>query len=388
MNILFVQHGNYGQAWQSFRDGGPETYRDQRISVDYVSGLAQQHSVTVLALCDVVHDTELAPGLRSIGVVRADFDAAAVAALMQDVQPDLLICRSPVYSVLRAAGRRDIPTLACFADIFAPGGLRTRLRNRRLRQVLAGSNVVGVANHSLNASRSLARTVGVPPERIIPWDWSRISELGPVKTQVADATRPRLFFAGAMTADKGVGDCLSALRLLHDRGIAAELSLAGREKSGEWREMAARLGLQDAVHFLGLIPNTDVRRRMMAHDIVTVPSRHSYPEGLPNTLYEALASRSALVVSDHPAFEGRIGAGHACMEFAGSDPAALAEAVAQLCQDPALYARLSENAEKALDGLYFGIEWTALMDHFIADPANHGGWVARHALPVLEAAQH
>ena len=96
MNILFVQHGNYGQAWQSFRDGGPETYRDQRISVDYVSGLAQQHSVTVLALCDVVHDTELAPGLRSIGVVRADFDAAAVAALMQDVQPDLLICRSPV----------------------------------------------------------------------------------------------------------------------------------------------------------------------------------------------------------------------------------------------------------------------------------------------------
>ena len=46
---------------------------------------------------------------------------------------------------------------------------------------------------------------------------------------------------------------------------------------------------------------------MSAHDIVIVPSRHDYPEGLPMTIYEALAMRTPLVVSDHPMIKAGLG---------------------------------------------------------------------------------
>ena len=50
MNILFVQTGDYAEAWHSLARGEPETYRDQQASVAYVAGLAPAHQVTTLCL--------------------------------------------------------------------------------------------------------------------------------------------------------------------------------------------------------------------------------------------------------------------------------------------------------------------------------------------------
>lgn len=139
-----------------------------------------------------------------------------------------------------------------------------------------------------------------------------------------------------------------------------------------------------AASFIGTIPNEEVRRRMQQHDFVIVPSRHSYAEGLPNTICEGLASRSPLIVSDHPAFAGRLKPDRECAAFSASDPEALADCVARLCADQALYAALSANAPEALAGLHVGVEWRELMTMFLRDPRNSSGWVARHSLKALD----
>lgn len=122
---------------------------------------------------------------------------------------------------------------------------------------------------------------------------------------------------------------------------------------------------------------------MREHDVVIVPSRHGYAEGLPNTIYEGLASRSPLIISDHPAFRGRLAPEAECLVFEAEAPGALAAQLARLADDPVLYAALSEASERAVGGLYVGMEWEALITAFLADPEDKDGWVRENSLAGL-----
>ena len=57
-----------------------------------------------------------------------------------------------------------------------------------------------------------------------------------------------------------------------------------------------------------------------------------------------------------------------------------------MSRDAGLYARLSRNAEEALDGLYFGMDWVDLVTAFLDDPADRTGWVTRNSLAALDRA--
>ncbi|MBW4710795.1 glycosyltransferase family 4 protein [Roseobacter sp. YSTF-M11] len=358
-------------------------YRDQRHSVDAVAALAPTHSITVVAIHKQKHDLVLAPGLHSIAAPRAAFTEAFIADLFRRVRPDLFICRTPFVEVLAHAKKNSVRTLPVFADIFENTNLRMLVQNLRLRQVLTGAHISCVSNHSLNASRSMARALFYPARRILPWDWRRIEAVEPPKSALARPDQPRAFFAGKLTPDKGVDDCLVALGKVRAGGLDLSITFAGQGDLDSWKTRAEALGVAGSAHFIGTIPNTDVSTQMRAHDIVLVPSRHSYPEGMPNTIYEGLASRSPLVVSDHPAFRGRITDGQGCMVFAGSNPESLAATLKQLCGDQALYARLSANSETALNSLYIGIEWSHLITQFIADPENTSRWADPNSLKAL-----
>jgi len=372
-DVLFVQHGDFREAYQRFSAGAAETYRDQKTSVDFVAALAPERQVTVLTLGSEIYRTELAPGLFAVGMKRADMSAATIGMLMDTVAPSHVILRTPQLGFLQAALGRGCHVLPSFADIFHAGGLKRRWRHFKLRRALSHPLVPCVCNHSLNASRSLVSALGLRATRIVPWDWSRIPMAGPAKASVTDPAAVQLFYAGVLSEEKGVGDVLRALRVAADQGHHVSAALAGPGDRESWRAEAARLGIADQISFLGLIPNSTVRARMQSSDMVIVPSRHNYPEGLPNTIYEALASRSPLILSDHPAFAGRLIPGEQCLSYPAEDSVALAGCIGQLCTDPTLYGRLSQNASQSLDGLYVGLEWTKLIETFLQDPGSSTG---------------
>jgi glycosyltransferase involved in cell wall biosynthesis len=212
MRVLLFRHGDYGQAYGRFQAGEPESYRDQRHSVDYVASLAPEHEVTTVAICDRPHDEVLAPGLRSIGVPDAlVWDSSRLWPLLDQVAPEAFICRTPNRAVI-------------------------------------------------------------------------------------------------------------------------------------------------------------------------VASRHDYAEGLPNTIFEAFASRTPLIASDHPAFIDRLRPTVDSLRFHAGHARDLAEQVERLMHGPELYTRLSRQSASALSDLYVGIEWTDLVARFLDDPTCKRDWTKGYTL--------
>lgn len=379
-SILFVQTGDFMETYLRFAKGGTETYRDQKKSVDFVASLAPEARVTTVAFGPEFYQAELAPNLWAAGLRQDALRASDIARVFDEAQPSHVVLRTPHLGFMREIQRRKVWLLPSFADIFARKGIRTALQNFAIRRALLRSQAPCVSNHSLNASRSLASVLGLPPEKVVPWDWSKVPLAGVAKTGPADPVHPTAFFAGALTEDKGVGDCLEAIAELRRNGLELSMGFAGPGELDQWAARAAALGISDLTHFLGMIPNAQVRNEMRRHDFVIVPSRHSYAEGLPNTIYEGLASRSVLVLSDHPAFLGRLAPGEDCLMFPATQPKSLASCLRQAIEDDSLYQEISKNSERAHDGLYVGMEWTALVETFLADPENSTGWVAKNAL--------
>jgi glycosyltransferase involved in cell wall biosynthesis len=375
MRVVFLQYGDYGDAYRRFQTGGPETYRDQRHTVNFVAALAPEHEVATIAVCERHHDEELAPGLRSIGLSSDLFwDHRRLWPLLDRLDPEAIVCRTPNRVALAWAAKNRVTTLPTFADMFSDKGLRNRLNNWRLGRVLRRCIKPCVANHSLSASQSLRR-VGLSPEEIVPWEFQRIEPMGEAKDYPRLGRPFRLFFAGALSEAKGVGDCIEAVAIANSANAKVELTLAGAGDLDKWSAFARRFGVEASVHLLGVIAAERALTEMRDNDAVVVPSRHDYAEGLPNTIFEALASRSPLIASDHPAFVERLRPSVDSLRFKAGHPQGLAEQVERLIHEPGLYARLSRESAAALARLYIGIEWSDLVTRFIEDPRCTGDWV-------------
>jgi glycosyltransferase involved in cell wall biosynthesis len=382
MRIVILQFGDYADAYRRFQSGGHETYRDQRLTVNYIASLAPNHEVMTVAACGRVHEDELALGVWSIGVQRdLIWDSSRLWPLLDRLTPDAFICRVPNWVALAWAANNQVPTLPIFADTFTNKGLRHRLNNWRLSRVIRRCVKPCVGNHSLSASQSLS-LVGLSLDEIVPWEFQRLKPIGEAK-DAPRLDRPfRLFFAGALVESKGVGDCIQAVAIVNAQ-TKVELTLAGAGDHDKWMAFARRHGVEASVHLLGVITSERVLADMRDSDAVVVPSRHDYAEGLPNTIFEALASRSPLIASDHPAYVKRLRPSVDSLRFKAGDPRSLAKQVHQLIHEPGLYARLSHESASALSRLYVGIEWRELVARFIEDPRCHGDWARGYTLAAL-----
>ncbi len=379
--LLVFQYGDYGAAWRRLSEGLPETYRDQKASVDLIAGLSARFHVTTLAVCDRPHREEVAPNLWSVGIDDATaYSARRILPLLAELAPDRMIVRMPHRYALPWARWRGVPTLPVFADIFGAATLRQRIENRLLRWALSGPNVPCVSNHSLNASLSMRTVLGLTPDRIVPWDRPPLTPDPQAKPAAASTCLFRAFYAGLVVKEKGIGDCLEASALLASRNLRLEIDFAGSGDLRAWAARAEVLGIADRIRFLGNLPNEEVRARMRSADLVLVPSRHDYAEGLPNTLCEALAARTPVVISDHPAFASRLQKDLDCLMFRAADPGHLAAEIARLMQDGSLQISLSERAPVALASLAYGWDWFSLIAQYADDPANASGWVADHCM--------
>jgi len=216
----------------------------------------------------------------------------------------------------------------------------------------------------------------------VPWDWPATVTPGerPAK-QRGPATAPvRLFYAGVVSEDKGVGDCIRALRILRERGLDAHFSFAGAGEIAQFENRAKSLGVEDSVTFLGRIPHQRVVALMNEHDLTVVPSRHSYPEGLPLTIYDSYCSRTPLIASDHPMFRGRVEDGFAALVFRAGSPESLADRAEEALRSPDLYAQLSRNSEAAWTKLQLPVRWGDLLLQWLAGPEQTRALLSRFSL--------
>jgi glycogen(starch) synthase len=336
-----------------------------------VERLRERHEVLVLtgehdqaALAD-------GPGVRrelplltpdwhgAIRAPRASLQAVRSARRALAWGPDLVYCWNG-SSIPQAA-------LRVFADSCAPLAFRVCehwfggifVNDQYLRELVPGKRspartVWAAGCRGLNRLPSLRLRPEAPLRTAISWNSEairRMVELRPfvepvlervthsvprhgdlyAKVVRAPAPEPEIMFLGRVTPYKGLSVAIEALALLRsEHSIGARLAVVGPEDSehgADMRALAERLGISDAVSWLGPSAPEQVLAGLARAHVLIVPS--VWEEPFPLVTIEGALARVPLVAAD----VGGIGEGmhdeqHALL-FAGGDARAAARALAR-----------------------------------------------------------
>jgi len=382
--ILIVQYaGDYLAAYERLQQRGGEIYHAHGYVLEQATSLGAQYGDAALLCCRSPRQYEirLPEGLTVMG---AGADPRREKAIIQErarrYDPTHVVVLGPLTSVLQwgaVTGRR---TLGIFADSFETPWVRRLYRYGRLGALLNSPQIEWIANHGLNACRSLAR-IGVSPTKIIPWDFPHPRRPTDLTAKSEwDASDLTLLYVGVVSKAKGVSDVIEALRYLRDRGLPFRLKIVGEGDLERFRSLAQRLNLEAHLDFLGAVSNETVLQLMRKATIVTIPSRHEYPEGMPFTIYEALCARTPIVASDHPMFRGHLRDRETAMVFPAGHPQKLASKIEELISCPALYYALSAASVATWEGLQLPVKWGDLLHRWVRSSQSDHEWLSQHSL--------
>jgi glycosyltransferase involved in cell wall biosynthesis len=222
--------------------------------------------------------------------------------------------------------------------------------------------------------------LGVPRERIhvVPRGrsraalgalaaWSIERRAGAREALGLAPTRPVVVNVARQEPQKGQRHLLEAVAAVRRSHPDVVLLMVGREgrSTPELRRTAARLGIEEAVWWLGV--RHDVSDVLCAGDVFAFPSLW---EGLGGAVLEAMALRVPIVASDIPALREVLAGGRAGELVPAGDVSALAEQiVAALAGGPADTAKV-DAAERRFDETYelaaVAQQMCRLYDHVLA----------------------
>lgn len=359
--IAAVQHGDYAEAVRVIDGGEPEPYFAMGYAVGVLRALFGAGEHLVISLNAPAYDLRQGRG-QLVGLPKPRLVSGVpetVAMVVWAGQIRRLLARfRPTHVLLRTSGilawhllrycvPRRVSTLAVFANRFDETGLKERFVNRRLARLLNHPSVFLVGNHKQPATDTL-RECGVDPAKLFPWDWpnARHPRDWPVKT-VRRGAPWRIAYVGAITEAKGVGDLIDATAILSSQGCPVRVTAVGDGPDLVSMRARAEALPPGVVELPGRVGNDEAFRLMLESTLVCVPSRHEFPEGLPLSLTEALASRTPVVASDHPVFTRAFADGEGMRLFPARTPAALATAVRELLEHPEAYESLSRTTADA-----------------------------------------
>jgi glycosyltransferase involved in cell wall biosynthesis len=155
------------------------------------------------------------------------------------------------------------------------------------------------------------------------------------------------FFAGRLDDQKGVDVLLEAFRRL-PRGPRLRLAGTG-PKEEEYRRLAASLGIDGAVRFLGGVPRAKLATLLCESHVYVLPSRY---ENLPLGLLEAMACARPVVATRVGGVAEMVDDGVEGLLVDPDDPHVLALALRRLNEDAPLRKRLGEAGRARVAGRF------------------------------------
>lgn len=232
-----------------------------------------------------------------------------------------------VHARRRGACRRVVATV--WENIPAPAA-PNRLLERRARRVAAALDGCVAISEAAKLHLELA---GVPAERIRVFpmgvDVERFAP-GPAERRNGPL---RIVSVARLVAEKGVEDLLVALRLLRDRGVAAELTFVGTGPlAGRLEATARALGV--SARFAGSLAHDELPALHRASDVLVLASapRATWREQFGFAVVEAMASGLPVLAGDSGSLDEIVGDPEQLVR--PHDARALADALAALAADP------------------------------------------------------
>ncbi|WP_338447194.1 TIGR04063 family PEP-CTERM/XrtA system glycosyltransferase [Pelagerythrobacter marensis] len=291
--------------------------------------------------------------------------ARGIEAVVAQWRPDVLHAHSPALcglAALKAARRHAIPLVyeirAFWEDAAVgngtghEGSLKYRLTRALENRAVAGADAVFTICRGLRDDL-IGR--GVPPEKIglapngvdlslfgdpPPRDPALARELG-----LGDG--PVIGFVGSFYDYEGLDDLIAAMPRLQAREPGARLLLVGGGPMDEaLRAQAAASPAHAAIRFTGRVPHAEVERYYALIDVLAYPRKKSRLTDLVTPLkpLEAMAQGRLVAASDVGGHRELIAHGTTGTLFAPDDPAACADALADLLSDRADWDAMRRNA--------------------------------------------
>jgi glycosyltransferase involved in cell wall biosynthesis len=233
-----------------------------------------------------------------------------------------------------------------FESQFRRGGLRGRLRARLTIWSLERADaVVVLTNGSARAVEAKARIRRI---RVIP----NVPDLPKQPRRDGAANeRPMLLYLGHLLRLKGVFELVDAVALLrpHHPGLRVVFAGDGPE-AADLRRHAEQMQLPaSAIEFSGWV-DPDEKARLLANASCLVLPSHR--EGLPLSVLEAMSCGVPVVATHVGGIPEAIRDGVEGLLVAPKDPAALADAVGRVLDEPALGTRLADAAARRASNEY------------------------------------
>ena len=276
----------------------------------------------------------------------------SIQALAKEWRPDIVHAHSPALcggAALRAARALGVPFVyeirAYWEDAAVgnktgtEGSIKYRLTRALETQVARRADALFTICDGLRDDL-IAR--GIPGGKIgVMRNGVDLSMFGtPPQRATALATQlglapgaPVIGYIGSFYDYEGVDDLIAAMPILRRSHPEARLLLVGAgERDAQWRAAAAALPEPEAVIFTGRVPHAQVERYYSLIDALVYPRKHSRLTDLVTPLkpLEAMAQRRLVAASDVGGHRELITHGVTGTLFAPDNPAACAEALAEL----------------------------------------------------------
>lgn len=223
----------------------------------------------------------------------------------------------PALLARRLGGGRVV--LGCHGEDFYPG------------DALLAPHVDAAVSCSRFNARTVAARYGFEPTVVFNGiDTTLFRPVAPEPTLARLSDAPLLLWVGRLQPWKGVDVAIRALRQIP----RAHLVIVGDgETRADLERLTRELGLADRVRFLGALPRERLPAMYAAADLLLATSFASETFGI--GLVEAQACGLPVVASRFGGFPEVIDEGRTGLLVPPRDPAALAEAVCSLLDDPA-----------------------------------------------------
>jgi glycosyltransferase involved in cell wall biosynthesis len=223
-------------------------------------------------------------------------------------------------------------------------GLQARLERLAVRRA-----AVVVATSRYSRDRILA-AYGVPAAKvvIVPELIDLDAWLAPeAPAEAVEAVPPAVLTVAHMYPRKNLGLLLRAYALLQSAGVPFQGWVVGEGPCRrDWERLRDRLGLRDAVAFLGTIPRRELRERYHRAALFCLPSRQ---EGFGIVFLEAMACGRAIVAARAAAVPETVAEGEVGLLTDPTDAEALAEALRSLLADPARRRAMGEAGRRRVE---------------------------------------
>lgn len=231
--------------------------------------------------------------------------------------------------------------------------------------------VIGCANYVLHNVESTLSQHPTQPKTFTVLNAINIERFKPKAQKVEPHTNPVIIMLANIAPHKGQHTAIAALKKLAEKGIAAELWLAGEERgsnnhTNQLQQMAAELGITEQVKFLGF--RSDINALLWQSDYLVLPSTN---EGLPLSLLEAQAAGVITLASPTAGVPELISDGYNGFLIDADNPDGYAKCIANMITHPEQKQKIRENAWNQLqlnhDMTHYFEQVTAIYERLFAD---------------------